>query len=152
MQPLNKRGKFLGLCSSKKDRQGSIGHLIGVYIFCCFSCENFLVGQARYWRHAKDCCAYGPPKGHRYGSPTSRTGTNSKRRWINCDKCLRQQSLAGKFDDSPLQIPFVVSPLKWARLVALAITSSMAKAALRQCSSQLPWKDTIGADLLSMLG
>ena len=121
-------------------------------IFCCFSCENFLVGKACQRHHAKDCCAFGPPRWHHYGSPTSRTGTNSKHRWINCDKCMRQQILAGKFDNSPLRIPFVVSPLKWARPVALAITSSMAKAALRQCSSQLPWRNTIGVDLLRMLG
>ena len=70
-------------------------------VLMCFNCEHLLVGRTCVEHHTKACCAFGPPTWHHSNSPAPKRGMNLMHRWINCDNCMRQQNLAGRFKTSP---------------------------------------------------
>ena len=83
-----------------------------MFIFCCFSCENFLIGKRCLRQHAKECCRLEPS--HRlFNTATPSTNRARCHEWINCFKCA-DHSTALLSD-----VVFVIAPLKWARLFVL---------------------------------
>ena len=102
-------------------------------VLMCFNCEHLLVGRTCVEHHTKACCAFGPPTWHHSNSPAPKRGMNLMHRWINCDNCMRQQNLAGRFKTSPFAqlLPCITAPLHWARLFELLVSWAQTCAMLK---------------------
>ena len=98
-----------------------------MFIFCCFSCENFLIGKRCLRHHAKKCCRLEPSHGHIFSKPIPTLGKIHCHEWINCFECSNHCTMLLS------DVPFVMAPLRWARLFVLLFKTNHSLAKFRLC-------------------
>ena len=116
------------------------------FVHFCFSCENYLYGKTCIKHHAKECCSQNQSQLLPPTLPLPNTGSNRNHTWIKCNTCARQSNLA------TCQVPLMVAPHKWARLLVLLFKKHQAIAPVKQCSRRTTLNPEVMSQITSFLG